>query len=138
MKTEQSADVEVETPESLEQSLLKLHIYPAKVPYLARELFDVEVDFEDDRLCLRFESGASAQIDALKLVGARPGVLDKCLGQEVATAVRQSRRYAVELTRGEASTECVSLAINGTNCFLTLVSDSVALSTIVARLWPFD
>lgn len=138
IKSELRAEVEIRSAASPESSFLKVAIYPSKVPYLAKELFGVDIDFEDGRMFLRFDNGASAQIDALKLTGAKHECLEKCLGRELTTAVRSSCTYSKELARGEPLTDCVSLTVHGDTgipCFLTFLSDPNSFSTIVAQLW---
>lgn len=142
IKSDTRAEVEVLTFDKLkQQSALKLTIYPSRVPYLAKELFGVDMDLEDGQMCLRFDSGASARIEALKLTGAQHSALEKCLGREVATAIQLSDVYSGELARGEISTDCVSLTIQRNpardiSCFLTLAPEAKSLSRIVSWLWP--
>lgn len=138
MRLEARAEVAVSSAENSERSLLNLCISPTKVSYFAKELFGVDVDFEDGRMCLAFENGASAQITSVTLTGAKPDALDQCFGREVATAIQRSSKHSSELTHGEVVTDCVSLTIqknSGFYCVLSLVLNSEALSKIVARLW---
>lgn len=101
-------------------------------------LFSLDIDSKDGQLYLKFESGASAQIDTMTLMGPKPDALEKYFGREVAAAVRLSHRYLSELACGETSTRFVSLAFQnnyGISCVFSLVLDPEALSTIAARLW---
>lgn len=131
------AEVEAVQPGLPEQSRLKLSIYPHRVPYLAREMFDVDADIKDMLLHMRLENGAIAQV--LRLDGARHESLGKCFGTRVATAIRSSGKFAAEVRQGEVVTQCVSLELrreSGFACSFSLVIDPELLSTLVAEIWP--
>lgn len=107
------------------------------MPYLAKELFGMDIDYKDSQICLRFESKANAQINTLTLTGAKPNALKRYFGQKVAAAVQLSYRYSSKLTHGKTLTNCVSLAISHnrkTSYILSLVPNPKTLSKIIAQL----
>lgn len=137
VKREDRAEIEVIHTESPEQSWLRLSIYPHRVPYLAKELFDVDVDVKDTLIHLRLDSGAKAKV--LELDGARHETLEKCFGRQVAAAIRSTRKFSTEKRQGEVVTKCVSLKIEKDPCFscsFSLMLDRGSLSAIVAEIWP--
>lgn len=139
VKTAAKAEVEVTPSQNANASCLKLSIYSTKVQYLARELFGVDIDNEGGRMFVRFESGASAQVDTLRLTGARLETLEKCFGPTTTAVIQSSSRYLAELAQGQITTDCVSFVIQGCtglHSLLSLESDPDSFSTITTRLWP--
>lgn len=136
VKREDRAEVEVIRSESPERSGLRLSIYPHRVPYLAKELFDVDAVIQDMLIYLRLENGAKAKV--LELNGAKHGPLEKCFGRQVTTAIRSTNTFSTELKQGEVVTDCVSLEIRRDpqfSCWLSLELDPESLSTIMVEIW---
>lgn len=134
------AEVELTPSQNADSSCLKLSIYSTRVQHFTKELFGVNIENEGGQMFVRFkDTGASAPIDTLRIVGAWPEALKGCFGPEITAAIQTSPRYSTELARGQKATDCVSIVIQGYTglySFLRLESDPHSFSTIVARLWP--
>lgn len=137
VKQEDKAKVEVIQDHSPERSQLRLSIYPYRVPYLAREIFDVDADIQNKTMYLRLETGANAKV--LEIGGAQHGTLEKCFGRKIAAALRLSPKFENEVRCGQIVTKCVSLDIQegpDFSCFISLGLDSQSLSNIIDEMWP--
>lgn len=131
------AEVEVVFPESPGKSRLKLSIYPHRIPYFAKEMFDVDADIQNTLMYLRLENGANAKVSEFN--GAKPESLEKCFGKQIADGIQSNHIFSTEVKLGEVVTKCVTLEVKGDSRFsysVYLWLDHEALSTITSRMWP--
>lgn len=132
VKTGNKAEVHFLDSEISEKPRLRLLIYPHRIPYLAKEIFDVDADIQGMLMHLRLDNGATAKV--LELDGATHVSLDKCFGIQVAAAIRSTRTFKTEVDHGQVVTKCVALEVNP--CSLSLMLDPQSLSVVVAQIWP--
>lgn len=117
---------------------LAIDFYPAITLHLAKELFNVSIEIEDERLLVRSESGGTMLFEMLILRGADRQATEKILGK-VFTTVSASIRYEQEIERGEPLTHLITMELKSSarepSC-LKVQSDEKTISTMATQLWP--
>lgn len=120
------------------QCSLEIDLYSTKIPYIAWELFKVNIDIEKGRLLVRFEKGANISAETFTLYGADRKATEGLLGN-IFQIISAGVQYKMEIEWGEPVTRFVSLEVKGNaekpSC-LKVQSDGKTISDIAAQLWP--
>lgn len=91
---------------------LNLELSATQVSYVAKELFDIHIDVQENRRYLTIDPGVKMDIDGtMTFRGASPIAIAKLFGATVNISLQSSSKFVEEVNLGEDRTSCISMAV---------------------------
>jgi hypothetical protein len=139
VKSAGRAHIRLLFPANPAECSLNLHISATQVPYVARELYGVHVNVENEKRFIITRDGVEIEIHgSFTLRRALNIPIPTLFGHQVGMAYRRSPRYKEEQYNGEDLTRCVSMVVEGQANMpghLRLMIDEENLTSIAEDLW---
>lgn len=112
VKSDLKAYVELEFADDPANCRICLYISGQNVPYIAKEIFDVQVQDNDGKRSLILDNGTAIRPKtSVMLDGATTEGLDKVFGQIPSAAFRNSHYRCMELLNGELRSNYLTMQI---------------------------
>jgi hypothetical protein len=133
------ASVTLTFPPNPSLCCLVVDISAKEAQSLSKELFDVQIRYENNQLSIVFDNGALVDIKgSVTLKGVRVVAVDKILGQAVGSGFRQSPPRLQELSSGALLSNCLTMEIwddPSRSVRLRVMVETLGLDYIRDQLW---
>lgn len=122
-------------------SVLEVFITASETPYVAKELFDINITTEDRSRSIFHDSGVSQRLEgSITLSGAPTSKVAKLLGTLAEEAFQSTPKCAKEASQGFLTiTKCLTMQVwsdSDSPSLLTLRADVNILRKMAAQMWP--
>lgn len=133
------ASVTLSFPPDPSLCCLVVDISAKEAQSLSKELFDVQIRYENNQPFIVFDNGAVAEIKGSVIFrGVHVVAVDKILGQTVGSGFRQSPPRLQELSLGALLSNCLTMEIWGDarrSVRLRVMVEALRLDYIRSQLW---